>query len=405
MTVMGNKKGSITILICLFFSSLMILITAYIGAAKATALSGTVKSLGLLWGESVLAEYDLNLYNRYGIFGFYGQPADIGGKFDFYANKSFERKKYVSYEGSTIRLYNYALIDTNVFKKQIVKCGKHTLANKDLNIKDIVSVKYEDSASSPDNLFEGLPSGGQSSGLSVLDAVGALKSMNSIKNLFKQSSDVYFENKYIESYFKNMIDDRGLGKTHFQNEEEYILCGKLTDEGNANAVRIKLIGVREALNLAYALSNEKMCAEAMAAAEILTPGPPAVATQKALLAAWALAESNNDYKLLIKGHRVPLMKNSQTWAIDLESILENREEGMIFTGVDEGESYGEYLSGFLALMDENVKLLRIMDLIQINNRAFYYGSFMLKNYSAGLEYALQVNGKKYEFTRDYETKK
>lgn len=405
MTVMGNKKGSITILICLVFSSLMILITAYIGAAKATALSGTVKSLGLLWGESVLAEYDLNLYNRYGIFGFYGQPADIGGKFDFYANKSFERKKYVSYEGSTIRLYNYALIDTNVFKKQIVKCGKHTLANKDSNIKDIVSVKYEDSASSPDNLFEGLPSGGQSSGLSVLDAVSALKSMNSIKDLFKQSSDVYFENKYIESYFKNMIDDRGLGKTHFQNEEEYILCGKLTDEGNANAVRIKLIGVREALNLAYALSNEKMCAEAMAAAEVLTPGPPAFATQKALLAAWALAESNNDYKLLIKGHRVPLMKNSQTWAIDLESILENREEGMIFTGVDEGESYGEYLSGFLALMDENVKLLRIMDLIQLNNRAFYYGSFLLKNYSAGLEYALQVNGKKYEFTREYETKK
>lgn len=90
--MMGNKKGSITILICLFISSLMILITAYIGAAKATALSGTVKSLGLLWGESVLAEYDLNLYNRYGIFGFYGQPADIGGKFDFYANKSFERK-------------------------------------------------------------------------------------------------------------------------------------------------------------------------------------------------------------------------------------------------------------------------------------------------------------------------
>ena len=86
--MMKSKKGTATVLICLFFVTLMSLISAYIGAAKATALSSAVKSLGSLWGESVMAEYDLNLYNRYGLFGFYGQPVDVTDRLDFYAIRS-----------------------------------------------------------------------------------------------------------------------------------------------------------------------------------------------------------------------------------------------------------------------------------------------------------------------------
>ena len=52
-----------------------------------------------------------------------------------------------------------------------------------------------------------------------------------------------------------------------------------------------------------------MSAEAMTVAEAITPGPSAAATQKVLIAAWAFAESVNDYKLLLKGHKIPIMKN------------------------------------------------------------------------------------------------
>lgn len=121
-----------------------------------------------------------------------------------------------------------------------------------------------------------------------------------------------------------------------------------------------------------------------------------------MIAAWALAESNNDYRLLIKGHSIPIMKTEATWAIDLESIVNNTENGVVFTGVDKGENYDDYLLLFLYLMDERVKLLRVMDLIQINSRYLYYDSFLLKNYNAGLEYQLNVNGKKYEFNKEYE---
>ena len=50
-----------------------------------------------------------------------------------------------------------------------------------------------------------------------------------------------------------------------------------------------LVAVREAMNFLY-LNKDQKSGEAMAAARLLTPGPAAVATQKALLAAWALAE-------------------------------------------------------------------------------------------------------------------
>ena len=96
------------------------------------------------------------------------------------------------------------------------------------------------------------------------------------------------------------------------------------------------------------------------------------------------------------------MKTEATWAIDLESIVNNTENGVVFTGVDKGENYDDYLLLFLYLMDERVKLLRVMDLIQINSRYLYYDSFLLKNYNAGLEYQLNVNGKKYEFNKEYE---
>ena len=164
---------------------------------------------------------------------------------------------------------------------------------------------------------------------------------------------------------------------------------------------MRIIGVREGLNLACIMKNPSMSAEAMTVAEAITPGPSAAATQKVLIAAWAFAESVNDYKLLLKGHKIPIMKNEATWATDLESILNNTEDDVIFTGVDEGESYEDYLNFFLYFMDERLKLMRVMDLIQINNRYLYYSDFLLRNYNAGVFFQMKVNGRNYEFNKNY----
>ena len=142
--------------------------------------------------------------------------------------------------------------------------------------------------------------------------------------------------------------------------------------------------------------------EAFLAAQLLTPGPAAAVTQKALLAAWALAESINDYKLLRNGKLVPIRKTASSWAVDLESVIANKADGYIDTGTDQGECYRDYLRLFICAMDRNVRLLRMMDLIQINMRRFYYENFSLREYHGGVQFVLTVNGKAYETEKTYE---
>ena len=144
-----------------------------------------------------------------------------------------------------------------------------------------------------------------------------------------------------------------------------------------------------------------MRAKVTAAAQLITPGPMAAATAVGLTAAWALAESSNDYKLLLAGHKVPLVKGEKAWATDLESVLKNQEEDCIFTGIDEGESYNDYLRFFTYVMDSRVRTLRIMDLIQINMRHLYYDSFLLREYNGGLQFVMKVNGVDHEMVKKY----
>ena len=162
------------------------------------------------------------------------------------------------------------------------------------------------------------------------------------------------------------------------------------------------MALREAMNLAYLLKDPVKSNEALLAAELLTPGPAALVTQKALLSAWALAESYNDYQLLVHGKKVPVMKSEQNWAVDLESVIANQTDGYIDTGADTGETYGDYLRLFTYTMDAQVRLLRMMDLIQINMRRFYYEDFLLREYNGGLAFVMTVNGKDYETERAYE---
>jgi len=144
-----------------------------------------------------------------------------------------------------------------------------------------------------------------------------------------------------------------------------------------------------------------MRSAALALAQMLTPGPSVVVTQQTLLAVWALAESINDYNLLMEGYHVPLLKSDASWAVDLDSAINNEEETCIFTGIDEGESYEDYLYFFLSSMEKDVRTLRVMDLIQINMRWLYYDTFMLADYHGGISFVIRVDGEAYEVEEIY----
>ena len=413
-----NKRGSVTIYVLLFFLTMVSMLMTFINVSKTLAVNGVTRELGLLWAESVLAEYDRNLFDRYGIFAFYGTERSVEKKLDRYAQDSFGDKSYVSYEGAHCDLYDTRLRIIREMKKQVVSCGKLSMLGK-LAKRPTAIVPLE-GAEKGGALMEDLPSEGCGGSFKTEQLVDLVKNGRGLTAILKEGTDPYFENRYLMTYFKNEMSDHELGQTHWRLEAEYVICGKKEEEENRKAMKRRIIGIRFALNMWYLMNDPERSAETLAAAELLTPGPAAPATQKALESAWSMAESVNDYKLLINGRKVPFLKGRQTWAISLENITkrakpaekEQEEESITFpketplVDMDNpyGENYEEYLSLMAYLMDENVKLLRMMDLIQINMREQYYGGFRIADYNTGVHAVLRINGKDYAVQKEYQPK-
>ena len=55
----------------------------------------------------------------------------------------------------------------------------------------------------------------------------------------------------------------------------------------------------------------------------------------------------------------------------------------------------------ICAVDERIRILRIMDLIQINMRYMYYSTFLLREYNGGLRFTITVNGEEYETEKIY----
>ena len=88
-----DKKGFFSVYACLFLMVILVAAGIFIGGAKKSTISGMAVSCSSLWSQSILAEYDLNLQQRYHLFGFYGYPSLVQEKLAFYAEESFGEKK------------------------------------------------------------------------------------------------------------------------------------------------------------------------------------------------------------------------------------------------------------------------------------------------------------------------
>ena len=412
-----NRRGSVTVFVMMFMTSLIMLFSAFINFSKDAAVKGSFGALSTMWCDSVLAEYDLNLQDRYDIFAFYGLQPEINRKLRFYAGESVLDKRYVRMSRLESSLAGYSLIDTENFRDQIVKAAKMRIAG------DLIGKPEEYESHGPaqprtddaGSLMRDLPSRGAGGSVSASAIRHAVESAGSLKGIIQESGNRYLENRYAFLYFKDRSDDRGIGKTFLNNEIEYLICGEKSDKANEDAMKLRITAIRLIFNTIYAFEDPEINAEALAAAEIITPGPAAYATQKILQAGWAACESVNDYNLLINGKKVPLYKDRGSWALSLESVIKGgikeHEEGegvdvkeevpCVDPGSEHGNTYEEYLSTMLFLMDEDVKLLRMMDLVQINMRYCHYADFRIREYSTGLKALFEVNGSEYELDRMY----
>lgn len=155
-------------------------------------------------------------------------------------------------------------------------------------------------------------------------------------------------------------------------EIEYILAGNESDKENLKAVLWKLIAFRCVMNMAHLSADSEKQVQVydtalLVSAAILIPQFTEI-TAFLLKMAWAFAEALADCRTLLKGGKVPVIKDNTSWYLSWNQML-HMERGILDgnpgnTGMD----YGEYLRLFLFLMNREVKYRRMTNLMEKNIR-------------------------------------
>lgn len=156
-------------------------------------------------------------------------------------------------------------------------------------------------------------------------------------------------------------------------EQEYILFGKNSDEGNLKKMASRLLLIREGINFAYLMTDSAKREEAlaMATAIALAAGIPAAAKaiQMGILASWAYAESIVELRTLFSGGKIAAVKSAGNWNVSLsEAAAVPFQASIRAREVSSGLDYEDYISGFLALESLEKIGYRFTDLLEKNIR-------------------------------------
>jgi len=352
-----NKRGMVSVFVMIFSVSIISLAMLFIGGTRAKAISSSVESLGHLWAKSILGEYTDKLYERYGIFAYKAKsPAEVDDKLNQLSEITFKGKRYIDCEGCNSSLYRYSLAELDNFQKQV---NKAAVADKQKKFKDIELDVYtpSDRTISNDAIVAGLPSKGRLSSFSLSNFINKIKEIDDIKDVLKGGKDELLQMKYMKNHFQSAVSQSEDDDSFFKYELEYILAGKASDEGNLKSTRNRIIAIREAMNIAYINQNPQMRDLALTIAELISSPAAAPATQQALIAAYKDNEKGN--------------------------------------------TYNEYLQAMIFLTNKDNRLLRMMDLIEINMKYCYYGNFSISSHYTGIDYSMDVNGRTHNFSAEY----
>ncbi len=404
----NNKKGTVTVFLCMILSSTLLLAGMFGEAAAGLASRTYANAVFDLAGRSILSEYDRRLKSQYGIFGFVMEEDAIEQALSAYAEESFTsgpgKTSLLSLEIEEIfvDLSEHALTNPDLLEEQIVEHMGYRVFFDMLNILDALKFlddKDRSPTADPDpdmvekkmrtlrsgKMIRELPS-------RLLQGMdGGFKNILDIPSPKDMGRIAYNElclNLYILKYFRHDLDSSQWSDTFFSNEIEYILCGRLSDESNRNIVYGSLLAFRTAINAAHIYSDTNKW-ELVTLAAAATGG--GIAAQAAITAAWAGAEAVSDMNRLGKGKKVPLLKTAEDWVLSLDHVLNGTPdmEGVI-SDEEEGLRYEEYLFLLLCFKDRESKLIRIMDLIQINMKGMVSEHFAMSRCSSGFRFESTV---------------
>lgn len=407
ITNLRSKCGSSSVFLSVVLASLLTIALVLVYGAKEMSEKAITNGLVSLAGDSVISEYDRRLQEEYGLFLLKGTDEELSHKLYRYLSYSIDDKKKVNQNSVNVTSARYCAVNTAVIREQIIDHMKIKEAQEmlsEINEKD--NEEKLSSSSMPERTLRhgptiaALPSSlVPKRSLSALAESLANKAMEADK-AFKAGTESFLINRYVCSHFNSSVKE--VNSNHFfKNEVEYLLGGELSDKKNEKRVEMALTAMRFPINMTYLYADAEKQAALASAAQIMTPGAAAVATQAALASTWAYAEADNDVELLKMGYKVPMVKDEATWAIELDTAIEGVFGGTVVPDKEKGYTYGEYLQILLFFQDENIKLARILDLIQINMRSMHDDEFLISDYAAGISVRVKINGKMYSYEKEY----
>lgn len=200
----------------------------------------------------------------------------------------------------------------------------------------------------------------------------------------------------------NSLTDQKYDDTYLNLEMEYLVAGKETDGANYNAVVDRILLIRFGVNFASIILDVKKMSECgMLAWGITWLVPFLQPVVKYLLAGcWAYIESIADVYLLLRGHKVPYLKDETNWVTDFES-LSHLDDYLDEPSDDEsGLDYKDYLTILMALTGDDL-YYRMLDVMQMNaTQSGIEGSeesFRMKNAltAFGVNATINYKGKEY----------
>ena len=391
----NNKKGVTAVFLTIIAGAVLSCVIVFIQLAASAASVSYCGNLFNLAGRSVLSEFDLELKSRYGIIAFSRDGSSIAEEIKRYVKYTVTDDRYIRLGEVSVDLKDYCLMDCEIFEEQVTD----SVNFKNLIVEEETGGPVETGERTLRNskTINALPSKGMTDTPSVHALVSNIKNMASISDLWKKGSREYLTTVYMFGVFKSGMSAADDERSFFRNEIEYILEGKKSDAANRSAVRADLLKLRTLLNSIYIYSSPKMMNEALMLAETITPGPEAVITQAALIAAWAAMEAELDIKTLDEGGKVPVFKDPSSWKTDIN--------GKVAAGKGEfeerGYDYEGYLKILLTALKKEVRLTRMMDLIQINLQGTYSEDFYIKDCYRGFKFEAQVNGRKMKYDEKY----
>ncbi len=397
-------KGQITAFMALIFILLLSVVGALIESASIQITKNRKRADTILALESTFAEYLPELLDQYEIFARFGCTEDVlNNRLSYYGADNMEHEitqtqLLTDYEGAPF--YQQAV---RYMKDWLGMEDMTTSSEYDFSINDDIDIEEKERNNTieletmleeaqtelptEDNPLQSVGNLKKSSLLSIivsnpedlsnrnitletLPSRRELEKGNYAEEKSSGATDKLFFVAYVQEHFADMTKQEE--ERTLLYEQEYLLGGYSSDQKNLEAVCKKIMNIRTIANYTYLLTDSAKQAEAEAMAltmcSLIALPEITEVVKHALLFAWAYGEGVVDTRALLDGKKVPLVKTSESWQLQLSNLITLGTENEVVSEKDSqgGLSYQDYLNGLLMLEDRETLSMRCLDLIESN---------------------------------------